>query len=810
MLKDIVFAVRVLSKSLRFTLFAAIVLALGIGANTAIFSVVNAVLLRPLPYPDSKKLVCLYERNVVGDGQYNVVSPKNFDDWRSLSKSFEDISAYNYNGANLSSDGESLPDRIILAATTWTLFRALGVKPERGRLFTPDDDRFDAPAALIISDSIWRNRYGSDPNIIGKQVHLDGVSHTIIGVMPPDFSFPSSITQCWAPLYRENSPARMAERDNHFLEVVARLRLGVPLAAAQQELDSIARNIKSANPNVATGKGATVALLQDRIAAPVKTLLLILLAAVGCVLLIACINIANLLSVRAAGRRKEIAIRLALGSSSGRIVRQLLVESVLLSLIGGMAGIGLAAAGMKFLISSIPTVDSPGGVDPGSIKLDWQVMLFALGASLFTGIVVGLIPALSSSRTNLIAAINESGRSNTAGRGHARLRRVLIAGEVALSFVLLFSSALLIGSFQRLRQVRTGINPDRILTMSFALPLHQYKTREQRADFLARLLERTRAVPGVESAALVNWLPFNGHWSDRIFLIPGRPPLPAGQFLDALYRSASPGYFGTIGIPLLKGREFTDADRFENGRKVIISREMAREFFPDEEPIGRHLSFTDNDPHPFEIVGVAGDTLTQLADQPEPTMYFPILGDGSDNDMASLVVKSASPNGSLAAPVEEELHRLDPEVPVSNVRKMEQIVSGNLSDSRFSLVLLGVFAGLALLLATVGLYGVVSYSVAERQAELGVRMALGATARKVMALVLIEGIKPMVAGLVVGAVLARGAYLLIQSLLYGAERSSFMLIAAVIVLLSTVSAMACIFPARRASRIDPIQSLRTE
>jgi putative ABC transport system permease protein len=790
-----------LRKSLKFTAVAVMVFALGIGPNTAIFTVINAVMLRPLPYPNPERLVALYERNVISENPYNVVSPANLADWRKQAQSFEQIAAYRYDGANLSGDTASVPERIKIALCTYNLFDILGINPARGRNFSSEDDLPGATPVVIISDGLWQSRYGASADIIGKQVRLDQMTYTVIGVMPAQFSFPSSLTKAWIPFLL--TAEMWANRGNHNFNVIARLRQGVSIKGARVELDGIARRLRLENPNAVTGAGANVALLQERIAAPIRTPLMVLLAAVACVLLIACVNIANLLGARSAARQKEIAVRFALGATRAKVIAQLLVESALLALAGGVLGVGVAMLGTSLLTSLLPGVDRHSAITTGTITADSSVLLFTLLVSLATGLLAGLLPAFMSSRTNLCSALSDASRSNTGGRSHTRFRNLLIAGEVALSLLVLFSAALLLESFQRLRAVDQGFKPERVLTMSLNLPDSRYKTAAQKTEFFEQLLDRVRAMPGVISAGMTNWLPLNGHWSDSTFEIENHAPLPPGQFRDALFRTADPDYFRTMGIPLIRGRFFKPSERVESAQQAIISKSMAETFFPGEDPIGQRIMPGTKR---FEIVGIVGDTLTQLSAKPEPTMYFPVLS-GAFSPV-SLVVKTAVTPTSVALPIEKEINRLDAELPVADVLTMEEVLSRSLSDQRFSLILLVIFAGLALVLACVGLYGVVSHTVTQRKAEIGIRMALGATPGRITSLMLAQGMKPALVGLLIGMACSVGFSRVMQGLLFGATPADPTLLLLVSAILGAVALLACALPARRAARIDPIETLR--
>jgi len=729
------------------------------------------------------------------------VSPANFLDWQRQTTSYVEIAAYGGQPFNLSGDNGELPERLTGAICTYNLFSTLGVQPALGRALRTDDDRPDAQRAVVISHGLWQRRFGGLPRVVGSPIRLDGESYTVVGVMPPAFDFPNAETQVWAPVWRHLPARDQHSRGSHRYDVVGRLRPGVNMAQAGVELDSIARRIKQQYPNDVTGPGASVASLQERMVFRVRMLLLVLLGAVGCVLLIACVNVTNLLLARAIARRREAAIRSALGAGRLQLFRQFLTESTLLSGFGAMLGFLLAKLCVKLMLGM--TTDIPR---TGEVHLSAAVLLFTLGVTALTGVVVGLAPAFSCLDLNLAAAIHDSSRSATGSRRRKFLGDALVATEVALSLVLLVGSGLLLKSFARLRAVDPGFAPERLLTMRFSLPASQYKSGATRTVFFENLLARVRTLPGVTGAGMVTTLPVTGHVMDNTFTIVGRPPLPPGQFLDAVLRAADTGYFQAMGIPLKRGRTFASLERLDGARFVIISESMARQFFRGEDPLGRKLNYGGD--HNYEIIGVVGDVRKELAEEPEPTMYRALF-EGNFN-FAALAVRTAGNPNALALPIQKEISRIDPDLPVVSVLTMQEVLSKGTSQRRSSLMLLGLFAGLATTLAAIGLYGLLAYSILQRTSELGIRIALGASPAQVVEMVLAQGLRPAVAGVLAGLAIAGAVVRVLQSLLFEVKPLDVQVFFAVAVALMTIAALACAIPARRATRIDPAIALRTE
>ena len=820
-LQDIQFAFRQFRRRPGFTITAVLILALGLGANTAIFSVVNAFLLRPLPFRDPAHLAALYERNIIGEEPYNWVAPGTFLDWQRLSNSFEQMAAWSVNPVNLATPGAGFhAQRVDGCMCSANLFFTLGVNPALGRGFRASDDRSGAPPVAVISYGLWQRHFGGSPRIVGRQIRLDGRNAEVVGVMPRGFSFPSRTVEVWQPLLASMLPATRVRHDVHFLQVVARLRPGVSFATARAEIDGINARYKRAHPDDVVGSGGNVIPLHASMVRNVRTSLLILLAAVCCVLLIACLNVANLLLTRASGRLREVSIRAAIGASRGRIVRQLLTESVVLSLTGAMVGLLAASFTTEFLAAHAPGADAI--LPLGSAHVDFAVFLFALGIALASGIAAGLFPALQSSRADLTAGLRESSRSSTAARAHGRLRSVLVTVEVGVSLVLLVCAGLLLRSFVRLAAVNPGVRVEHTLTLAISLPEVHYKNHATMSALVSQLGSGLATVPGVLNAGLVSCAPVTGHCNDRVFFIVGHP-LPPGQLMDALTRDADPGYFTAAGIPVLRGRVFTPRDGIGFDDKhprlgaALISEAAAKKYFANEDPLGKEFWFgtdqmrrAEGNPVPrYQVVGVVGDVLTELDQHPQPTIYLPML-DGAHADDIHVILHTAGDPRSVHAAVRREIDSVDPDLAVYQVRSMEDILGESASDRRFSMLLLAGFAALAVVLAATGLYGLLSYGVSQRSSEIGVRMALGAGSFDVSGLILREGLKPALAGVLLGLGGAFLAAQVLRSLLFQVDTFDPLTFAAVPVLLLAVAVVACWLPAARAARIDPTITLRME
>src|SRR5262252_5990670 len=750
--KDLRYAVRGLLRSPGFTVVAVLTLALGIGANTAIFTVVNTFLIRPLPYPEPDRLVSLFERNVVGDEQQMSVAPGNFLDWQKAATSFERMAATGIRIITLTSDNAgTVPERVGVCACSATLFQTLGVKPRIGRVFTSEEDRFGAPRLVVISYALWQRRLGGAADAVGKSIRLDGEDHQVIGVMPRDFLYPHRIVEVWRPLLAGLPPQQQIRHDLHNLSVVARLRPGVSVEQVYAELDGIAARYKKDHPDEATGKGANVIPLHSQLVQNVRSSLVILLAAVGCVLLIACVNIASLLLTRTASRTREISIRSALGAGRGRIVRQLVTESVILALAGGVLGALLAISITSVLVENAPAAVVL--VPAGTVPIDYRVFLFAFGIATLSGIGVGLFPAIRVSRADLANDLKSGGRSTTAARSQARMRNGLVAVEIALSVMLLIASGLLLRSFLLLYQVRTGVRLDHTLTMNVNAPFASYREPAQRVALLNEINQRLRNVPGVKSVGLTSCPPVSGACNILFYYVDGRP-FVLGKVLTAMERSVDLSYFTAAGIPLLRGRTFTELDGIGpdvNDPKlgsILISESMAKTVFPGEDPIGKQIFFDfevqrgriQAVPVPrYQIIGVVGDVLAALDAQPSPTLYRPLLDVA--NAGATVFMHTAVDPKSVIRLAQDEIHRIGSTLAINRVQTMDELLSASVAGRQFNMTLFASFAAMALLLAAIGLYGLVSHTVSQRKGEIGIRMALGATRAGINKMVMLQGLK---------------------------------------------------------------------
>jgi predicted permease len=804
--QDLRYGVRMLSKNPGFTVVAVLALALGIGANSAIFSVVNTVLLRPLPYQDPDRLVMVWEDRSKNGFPRDTPAVANYIDWRDQNQVFEGMAAIATQSFNLTGAGD--PERIEGRRVSANLFALLGVRPQLGRAFLPEEDRAGGNRVVVMSHALWQRRFGSDANIIGKPLTLNGESHTVVGVMPPGFQFPSRDDELWAPIAFTSQEA--ASRGRHFLEVIARMKPGVELQQAQAELNTIAARLQQQYPNTNTNVGAAVVSLHEQLVGDIKPALLVLLGAVGFVLLIACANVANLLLARAAVRQKEITIRVALGASRSRLIRQFLTESVLLAALGGAVGLLFSVWGVSLLKAFIPENISQAA----AITIDGRVLGFTLLVSLLTGLVFGLAPATQTSNFNLNETLKEGGRDSTSGSRGNRLRGLLVVAEVAVSLILLIGAGLLINSFLRLRGVDPGFRPDNLLTMRIVLPDTKYPDQARRSAFYTELLNRVEALPGVRSAAVANWIPLVRQGDSIGFSIEGRPDPGQGQRPSVVTRVTSPHYFQTMSIPLLRGRSFGEQDRADSPAVAVISETMARRFWPDRDPLGQRITpgAPDSvDPNDWlTIVGIAKDVRqTELVADPKPQMYLSYVQVGFFAPRHLVVSTAVEPSG-LAASVRKAVWEIDKDQPVSNVKTMEEVLSQSIARQRFSMLLLGIFAAVAVALAAVGIYGVMSYSVAQRTHEIGIRMALGASRRDVLRLTVGQGLKLVLVGIAVGLAAALALTRVMSSLLFGVgatDPATFVIISLALV---GVAALASYIPARRATRIDPMVALRYE
>ncbi len=806
LLRDLRYGVRTLARTPGFTVLAILVMGLGIGANVALFTVVRSVLLKPLPFKDQDRLVRIFEADSKGRFQDNIVAGGTFASWQSQAHGFEQMAIKQWMHYDLADDGGQLPEVAPAQTASWQLFPMLGVQPTLGRFFTADDDRPEATATVVLTWGLWKRRYGGDRAIVGKTILLDARPYTVIGVLPGWFTYPDATVQLWTALYHEKSREVMQMHEAHNFDVIGLLKPGVTIQQATAELDTIQAAIRKEHPVGPINDAANVRPILDADVHELKTGLYTLLAATGCLLLIACINVANLLVARAATRRRETAIRTALGGSRARLIREQIIESLVLSCAGGSLGFLIAAGILRWLIQTrndIPRADA--------IHIDGVVILFATGVMLACGFLAGLIPALASADRNILRTLHESSRSHSGGLAGVRLRRILLALQVGLTVVLLVGAGLLIKSYRQLRSVDLGCAAHDVLTMWINLPKGGYRTPEQRVIFYEQLLERVRATPGVTAAGLTSVLPGQGRGRDDTFNIREHAPLPKGENLDSTTRFVDPGYFAAMQIPLIEGRFFEPEERLDKVQAIIVNREFTREVFPGEAHLGKHIVGGPGDStQTFEIVGVVGDTLDEVSGQPYPAIFYPLYI-GLERS-ASLAVRTAPGHDptSLALPIQKVIAGIDPDLPVANILTMDQLIGQSTLDASFDATLVLAFAGISLLLAGVGLFGVLSYIVAQRTTEIGIRIALGAQREQVMRLMLHDGLRPAVIGLMLGLVASVGLTRLIRSLLYGTTALDPVVFAVVSVALVAVAAVACALPAWRASRLDPITALRME
>ena len=794
--QDLRFAIRSLVKRPAFTVVAILSLALGIGANTAIFSVIDAVLLRPLPYGHSDHLVDLYESSP--QMPHSSVSPPAFRDWQEQNHVFSQLAAYRSSNANL--EGVSNPERLSTVLTSANLFRLLDVKPELGRTFVAGEDNYGAPHVAVLSDGLWHRRFGADPAIVGKALTLSGAAYTVVGVMPSQFRFPATAApDLWSPLQLD--PQQASQRSARWLKVIGRIKPGVGLSGVDAEMDQIATRLAGRYPKDQEDLNVLIVPLREDLTGAVRPALFVLLGAAGLVLLIACANVANLLLARASDRRREVAIRLALGAARARLVRQFLTESILLALLGGVASVALAYAGVE------PLVRMAGSVPFGSdIRFDPTVFAFLLVISIVAGVAFGLVPAFQSVRVDLQSDLKEGGDRGTRGQRRQRSRNLLVIAQTTLAVVLLVGAGLLMRAFVKLQNTDTGMVTHNVLTMHLSVPQRKYDSSVS-TRFYQPVLRRVDAIPGVRAAGLITLLPLQDSYSYSLVAIEGRAAAQPGDQPIAENRIVSPGYFGALGISVLSGRNFSARAAPPVAPEVVINRAFAHQYFPNSDPIGRRIRLSDSSYAP--IVGVVADVReTQLDRLPEPTMYFSFM-QYQQADMV-LVISTTVPPQTIMPAVRRAIHSVDPNQPVYNVNTMDDVVRESVSNDRFSFWLLGTFAMVALLLAAAGIYGVMSYVVTQRTREVGIRMALGARQAAVIRLIVRHGVSLAAVGLTAGVIISLALTRFLASLLYeagGADPTTFV---AVALLLGVVALVASYVPARRAAAVDPVIALRSE
>jgi putative ABC transport system permease protein len=794
-----------LRKKPGFTVVAVLALALGIGANTAIFSVIYTVLLSPLPYPNANRLVWIWETNPTSGIKQEPASLPNFNDWKTQSQSFEGMAAFAQAALTLTSERE--PERIRAAIVSANFLTVLNKEPVLGRNFIAEENEPGKNRVVILSHSLWQRRFGASAGIINQAITLNGNPYTVVGVLPPDFKIPGTeqpmATELFVPLaFNFQQAGRRAD----YLGVVARLKPGVGTAQAQAELNTIAARLEQQYPASNAGWGVRLLSLHERMVGDVRAALWLLMGVVAFLLLIACANVANLLLARSAARQQEIAIRRALGADRQRLIRQFLTESVLLSLLGGVLGSLVAMWGVEVLAAltpgNIPRLDE--------VRLNWTVLVFTFAVSALTGVVFGLFPALHATNPNLTETLKEGGRSSTGGRSGNRLRNSLVVSEIAIALVLLVGAGLMVKSFVRLQEVDPGFHPERILTADLALPRAKYKEDAQITAFYDQFLGRVASQPGVEAVAAISALPLGGGGDVVSFEVEGRPAPPPNQVVDAEYRIITPNYFATMGIPLVRGEGFTPRHTSDVAGVMIINETMARRYFPGEEPIGKRINLGDPQRDPWRtIIGIARDVRHEGLDTaPYPQMYAPLAQ--FPRSAMTLVARVQGDPLALVPNMRGELRAIDRDQPLTNLRTMEQVLAQSIARQRFNMTLIAIFSVVGLVLASVGIYGVISYSVTQRTHEIGIRMALGAQRRDVLKLVLGQGILLALIGVGIGLFAALALTRVMSSLLFGVSATDPLTFGAVALLLATVALLACFIPARRAMRVDPMVALRYE
>jgi predicted permease len=800
--RDLRYSLRTLGRTPRFTVIAILVMALGIGANVALFTVVRGVLLRPLPFQDPDRLVMLYEAGLHEDDTAGstVVSGGMYAEWKNQNRSYSSLALAQGIRVGLSGSSGQLPEKLKSALFSWDLLPTLGVQPALGRGFSQADDSPSANGTVLLSWGLWKRRFGGNPAILNQTIELDSKPFTVIGVMPAWFDFPDPSTQLWTPVYSDKPEETMTSFSDHMFSVVGRLRPGVSAAQGVADLSVISQRIHNAHLNdpFVFRSARSRPLLEDMVG-EIKKPLYLLLGATCCLLLIACLNVANLLVARAAARRKELAIRTALGGGWLRLVRERLIECLMLSAAGGALGLLLALAALRWLMQ---TRQDMNRVE--SIHIDGVVAAFTVGVIVLCALFSGLIAAFSTSDRRNLSALRETSRS-VSGSARTMLRKMLLSVEVGLTVMLLIGGGLLLKSYELLRSADMGCLTQNVITMHLGLPDARYATPALRANFYDRLLERVRALPGVDAAGFVTAVPGQGYGMDWPFNIVEYPPLPQGRGQASISRWADPKYFGAMGIPILHGRTFDSGKRLNAANEAIVSQSFASQYFPNEDPVGKHLRVRGQN---AVIVGIVGDTRYAIGEAPRPVQYYPL--DAGIENVGTLVIRSSHYLGQFALPVQRIVSEMDPDLPVSDVLTMNQLLGKSTQEQSFNATLLVAFAALSLVLAAVGLFGVMSYVAAQRTTEIGIRIALGAKREDVMGKMLLDGMWPAIFGLVAGLAGSLAMGRLMRDLLYEMKPLDPVVFAVVATTLLVVAAFACLVPAWRASRLDPMQALRAE
>jgi putative ABC transport system permease protein len=799
LLQDLRYAVRTLRRTPGFTLAATACLALGIGANTAIFSVINAVLLRPLPFADPGTLVMIWETNPQKTRDRNVVSPGDYLDWRAQSSSFTDMGTYVDWRGNLT--GVDQPVELAISIATASFFTVLGVPPELGRVYTPEEDVPNGPSVVVLSHGLWQRRFGGRADVIGERLEINGRPSTIVGVMPERFGIEGSRAELWAPM-RLSPTIDYRTQTGRYLTTVARLKPGVTTARAQVDMNAVARRLEAAHPEFNQGWGANVVSMHEQVVGGVRRALYVLGGVVGFVLLIACANVANLLLARSTGRTREIAVRSALGAGRGRMVQQLLTESVVLSALGAVVGLALAYWGLEAV-----KILAPQGVPRvATVGLDGWTLAFTLVIALVTGVLFGLMPALHAGRGDLQTVLRDGARGATATTS---ARGVLVVSQVALSLVLLVGAGLMMRSFAKLASVDPGFDPQNVLTGRIQLSGQRYQESSATTEFFTRVLERVSQLPGVQSASAINWLPLGGLGSATSYWIDGQPiPPPTKEFVADI-RGIDPNYFRTMRIRLLRGSPFDARANTESPKQVVVNESFVRVHFPSSNPIGQHVIMPWGDTLRGEIVGVAADTKHAGLDSAARPMIYWAMKQFPTNFM-TLVVRTSGEPMRLVPAIAREVRALDSNQPFADPKPLDSYLGQNVAQRRFSMTLLGIFATVALVLAALGIYGVLAYSVAQRTREIGVRMALGARYSTVAKMVVREALGVVGVGLALGVAGALALTRVLASLLFEVSPTDPLTFVGVTTVLGAVALLASYLPARRAARVDPIVALRSD
>ncbi len=812
LLQDLRYAIRQVKRAPGFAVVAVITLALGIGANTAIFSVVNGVLLRPLAFKDPDRLVRVWhvppQTSFPGITKFSV-SPANFLDWQAQNHAFERMAIYGFRIFTLT--GGEQAEQVVGSAVSAGFFDTLGVRPLLGRPFSVEENQPGRSRVVVLSYRFWQEHFASNREIVGHEILLDGTNYQVAGVMPANFRFPD-VAQMWTPLAWTDQ--EKLTRGIHNYMVIARLKSGADTNQAQAEMNTISARLEQQYPADDKGWGAVVLPLQADLVGDVRPALLVLLGAVGFILLIACVNVANLSLARIFSRHKEVAIRTALGASSARIVRQVLVESVLLALLGGALGLTYAHSGIRLIVAFLADRLSHST----DVSIDAKVLAFTAGIAVLTGILSGILPALHLSRENVNQALKQGLGRMDSDSGGGRTRNTLVVIEVALSLVLLVGAGLMIRSFQVLRKVNPGFESHGVLTMTAAVSRSKFPGPMQEVNYFEQALERVRALPGVVAAGAINNIPLGMNGSHQPIAVEGRPVVPMSEQPEVDVSVITAGYTSALHIPVLRGRDFSSADTAGRPAAILVSQSLARQFWPNEDPIGKHITLTFFPGVAREVVGVVGDVkidgLNQ--DRPPSALYVPLgqIGPAMNESFQSfpmtLAVRTSTNPADITPAVTNVLHELDRDIPVTDVVTMDDLVSNSLSQERFDLILLGTFAALALVLAAIGIYSVLSYSVRRRVQEIGIRLALGASLSDVLRMVVVEGMKPTLLGLASGTVAALALGQVMSNLIYGIKTTDPMTFLAVVAVLATVALCASIIPARRAAKVDPMVALRYE